>query len=204
MDRSVRIAIADDEPVMQMYLEETLRALGHDVVLVAGNGRELIDLWPEHPADLVITDIKMPELDGLAAAREIYRRRVVPVVFITGYNRLEDVAREDIDLVHVYLVKPVGMEELRHAVDAALCLFDEFRIVLDEDGDPARALRNSGSSSGRAGYSPIALEKGMRSPGCAPSRKPTIRPWLPPRGSSSPRVHRSRNRGREARRALLL
>lgn len=141
MDRSVRIAIADDEPVMQMYLEETLRALGHDVVLVAGNGRELIDLWPEHPADLVITDIKMPELDGLAAAREIYRRRVVPVVFITGYNRLEDVAREDIDLVHVYLVKPVGMEELRHAVDAALCLFDEFRIVLDEDGDPARALR---------------------------------------------------------------
>lgn len=137
---TLRIAVADDEPVMQMYLEETLTGLGHEVTVVAKDGRDLVDKWRLHPADLIITDIKMPVLDGLAAVREIYRESIVPVVFLTGYNSLDNIDHRPAEFVFVYLVKPVGEEDLRRAVDTGVRLRDEFQLFADDCGGARCAL----------------------------------------------------------------
>src|SRR5688572_4370810 len=63
MTTPLRIAIADDEPDLREYLQETLTDLGYQVVAVAATGQELVDLCRTTNPDLVITDIKMPEMD---------------------------------------------------------------------------------------------------------------------------------------------
>jgi response regulator NasT len=139
-EQSLRIAVADDEPVMQMYMQETLEEFGHEVCVVAQDGRELVEYWRVDPPDLIITDIKMPVMDGLAAMREIYRHSTVPVVFVTGYNSLENIDANDEDFVLVFLVKPVGAEDLREAIDVAMRRFGEYELLVEECGERSLAL----------------------------------------------------------------
>src|SRR5260221_8306371 len=65
MNQSLRIAVADDEADMRDYFQVLLPRLGHSVVAVAQNGRELVEKCRAAEPDLVITDIKMPEIDGI-------------------------------------------------------------------------------------------------------------------------------------------
>jgi DNA-binding NarL/FixJ family response regulator len=67
----VRLLIADDHPLFRDGLRSLLRAQGHDVVGEAKNGREAVDLAKELAPDLVLMDLSMPELDGLAATRQL-------------------------------------------------------------------------------------------------------------------------------------
>lgn len=139
-NQPLRIAVADDEPVMQMYMQETLEEFGHEVSFVAQNGRELLEYWRLDPPDLIITDIKMPVMDSLAAMREIYRHGTVPVVFITGYNSLENIDANDENFVLVFLVKPVGADDLRGAIDIAMRRFGEYELLVEECGERSLAL----------------------------------------------------------------
>jgi AmiR/NasT family two-component response regulator len=141
-ERALRIAVADDEPVMQLYLEETLTDFGHEVTGVAKDGLELVEFWEKRPADLIITDIKMPTMDGVSAVREIYRRKTVPVVLLTGYNSLESIGAENEDFVMVYLVKPIGAEELQKAIGTAMQRFAEFDMLVKECGDLSTAHKH--------------------------------------------------------------
>ena len=59
-----QILVVDDEPKMRRVLEIMLQKMGHGV-LPAGNGREALDVYADHPVDLVITDLRMPEMDGV-------------------------------------------------------------------------------------------------------------------------------------------
>lgn len=71
MDRAVgclRIAVADDEPDTLEFLKDVLPRLGHTVILSAATGRQLVEECQANHPDLVITDIKMPDLDGIEAA----------------------------------------------------------------------------------------------------------------------------------------
>ena len=68
MSRALRIAVADDEPDMRDYFRTILPRLGHEVVAVAETGRELVEQCRATRPDLVITDIKMPDMDGIDAA----------------------------------------------------------------------------------------------------------------------------------------
>ena len=71
MNASVRIAVADDEPRMRQFYEEVLPVLGHQVVCSAETGKELVDGCQMSRPELVITDIKMPDMDGIEAAFQI-------------------------------------------------------------------------------------------------------------------------------------
>jgi len=86
MSQSLKIAIAEDEIDLRTDLEETLQELGHQVVISAGTGRELIDQMDNALVDLVITDIRMPDVDGLTAIEQICALKPVPVVIITAFN----------------------------------------------------------------------------------------------------------------------
>jgi CheY-like chemotaxis protein len=86
MTESLRIAVAEDEPELLDDLDEMLRAMGHQVVVRAGDGRELVDRCADADVQLVVTDVLMPKLDGLEAATEICKRRPVPVIVVSAYD----------------------------------------------------------------------------------------------------------------------
>ena len=106
MNQSLRIAVADDEPDMRAYFQKCLPRLGHQVVVVAENGRELVErALTTHP-DLVITDIKMPDMDGIDAATQLYQQRPVPVILVSAFH--------DADLIERakgILMKRAGLDE---------------------------------------------------------------------------------------------
>ena len=112
MKDHLRIAIADDDGVGREFLFLVLSRMGHEVVRLAENGRQLADYCLESPPDLVITDVQMPQLDGISAAAEITRRHDVPIVLLSG----SDLPREIKQLAHarvvVRRVKPISRSNL--------------------------------------------------------------------------------------------
>ena len=86
MDRHLRIAVADDELDMRDYLQAILPCFGHLVVAVASTGRELVEKCRQERPDLVITDIKMPDMDGIAAAGQICKDFPIPVILVSAYH----------------------------------------------------------------------------------------------------------------------
>jgi len=116
----LRIAVADDEPDMREYFERILPRLGYEVVSVAASGRELVEQCRRERPDLVITDIKMPDMDGLEAADEICREAPVPVILVTGYQDRHHRERARQPHVRVYLLKPIKREDLEASIAAAI------------------------------------------------------------------------------------
>ena len=84
--RAWRVLIADDESLIRLDLREMLTELGYDVIGEAGDGRAALDLSRKLQPDIVIMDIKMPELDGIAVAEELTREKIAPVVLLTAYS----------------------------------------------------------------------------------------------------------------------
>ncbi len=140
MKDRLRILIADDEAIRVMTLRTQLRALGFEVVAEATTGREAVELAARSEPDLAILDIRMPELDGIAAAREITAHRPIPVVLLTAYSEPELVERATEAGVFAYLVKPVSEEDLLPTILLARARFEEFRLLQQEVADLREAL----------------------------------------------------------------
>jgi AmiR/NasT family two-component response regulator len=141
MTQQLRIVIADDEPDMREFLTRMLPRCGHLVVAAAENGAQLVELCRKEKPDLVITDIKMPVLDGIEASEQINRERPVPVILLSAYLDPKLVERAERDHVCAYLVKPVGAADLQPAIAAAIKRFEERRALSIEDADLRRQLK---------------------------------------------------------------
>jgi CheY-like chemotaxis protein len=115
-----RILIVDDEPEQVMLLSEVLKGMGYAIRGVT-DGREALDVLRREPFDLLITDIKMPEVDGMEVVDHAARLAHPPeVILITGYPSL-DTAQLAIERgVHDYLIKPLNYAELGVKVRKAL------------------------------------------------------------------------------------
>jgi response regulator NasT len=142
MIRSLRIAVAEDETCMQKYLQETLTLLGHQVVCLAGNGRELVEQCKTMRPDLVITDINLPERDGLDAAREIYAFEPMPIIIVTAFHDPELIERAESNHVLAYLVKPIKQQDLEPAIVIAMRRFQEFKAMRQETDNLRQALED--------------------------------------------------------------
>ena len=103
----LRIAIADDERDMRDYFARILPRLGHEIVAAAQNGRELVERCHASHPDLLILDIRMPEMDGLQALEEICRVQPLPAILVSAYSDQDLVRRAEENYVMAYLVKPV-------------------------------------------------------------------------------------------------
>jgi|SRR6516162_1716511 len=142
MNRSLRIAVAEDEGFMQKYLEETLTLLGHQVLCLARTGRELVQHCQTLRPDIVITDINLPEMDGLDAAREIYDQEPVPIIIVTAYHDLDLIERAEENHILAYLVKPIKQQDLEPAITIALSRFQEFKAMREETDNLRQALED--------------------------------------------------------------
>jgi two-component system, response regulator PdtaR len=140
MTPSYRIAVADDEQDMREYFQEMLPRLGHCVVAAARTGRELVELCRSAKPDLVITDIKMPDLDGIDAAIQIYRDRPAPVILVSAYHDAELIARAEMDHIMGYLVKPIKQADLAPTIAIAVRRFEHFQALRRETADLRQAL----------------------------------------------------------------
>jgi len=140
MSRALRIAVADDEAFMLNYYQETLPALGHQVVAAARNGRELIDRCREVRPDLVIADVKMPDMDGIQAVEAIGPELGLPAILVSAYHDEEVIRRAEVDHVMAFLVKPIKRQDLPPAIALALRRFEQFEALRKESADLKQAL----------------------------------------------------------------
>ena len=132
MTRALRIVVADDEPDMQDYFRTILPLLGHEVVAAAGTGRELVEQCRATQPDLVITDIKMPEMDGIEAAIAIYQERPVPIILVSAHHDAELLRRAEADHILGYLVKPIKQADLEPVIVLAVRRFEQFQELRKE------------------------------------------------------------------------
>jgi CheY-like chemotaxis protein len=117
MIRPLKIAVADDEYDIRDYLQRELTRLGHQV-LPAEDGEQLVQVCREGNPDLVITDRRMPKLDGLTAAAEINRERPTPVILVSGTPD-DSLARARNGFLVACLGKPVNLPQLQAAIETA-------------------------------------------------------------------------------------
>jgi response regulator NasT len=142
MNHPLRIVVADDEADMREYFQKTLPEIGHEVVGVATSGQELVERCRELQPDLVVTDIKMPDLDGIDAAAEIYHDRPIPVILVSAYYEPDLIERAEQDHILAYLVKPIKRGDLEPAIAIATQRFAQFTALRTEANSLRQALED--------------------------------------------------------------
>ena len=129
MSKPVRVVIAEDEAIIRLDLKEILEEEGYEVVGETGRGDEAVALVREHNPDIAILDIKMPGMDGLAAAREITAERRAAVLILTAFSQRNLIEEARDAGVLSYLVKPFQKAELIPAIEVALGRFQEMKAL---------------------------------------------------------------------------
>ena len=130
-----RVVIAEDEALIRLALAEMLVDEGYDVGAQAGDGQAAIELAEQHRPDLVVLDVKMPRLDGIAAAQRIAEQRIAPVVILTAFSQRDLVDRARDAGAMAYLVKPFTQTDLVPAIEMAVSRFSELRLLEAEVAD---------------------------------------------------------------------
>jgi AmiR/NasT family two-component response regulator len=126
---STRILLAEDETITRMDLREMLENLGYTIIGEAGDGIAAVNLARALRPDLVLMDIKMPELDGISAAGTLAQEHVTPVLLLTAYSDKEFIDRAVDAGVMGYLVKPFAEAQLKPAIEVALERWREVRQI---------------------------------------------------------------------------
>jgi AmiR/NasT family two-component response regulator len=134
------VVIAEDEALIRLDLAEMLVEEGYDVVGEAEDGEKAVELATALAPDLVILDVKMPRLDGIAAAERIASQRIAPVVILTAFSQRELVERARDAGAMAYLVKPFTQADLVPAIEMAVSRFTELRQLESEVDDLTERL----------------------------------------------------------------
>jgi two-component system, response regulator PdtaR len=128
----MRVLIAEDEALIRLDLREMLEEEGFDVVGEAADGEQAVALAKDLKPDLVICDVKMPKMDGIAAAAQITEVRIAPVVMLTAFSQRDLIERARDAGAMAYLVKPFQKRDLLPAIEMATSRFAEIRALESE------------------------------------------------------------------------
>ena len=131
-DQPLRVLIAEDEALIRLDLREMLEEEGLEVVGEAADGERAVELAKELVPDLVICDVKMPKMDGIAAAAQITEARIAPVVMLTAFSQRDLIERARDAGAMAYLVKPFQKRDLLPAIEMATSRFAEIRALESE------------------------------------------------------------------------
>ena len=123
-DSSVKILVAEDNPAVREFIERALQSSGARVTCVA-DGQQALDALAKDHYDVVVTDIVMPNVDGIALALKAVRQYPhLKIVMISGYAQ-ERMRAHNLDaLVHRIIAKPFSLEEICEAVQDVIALPD--------------------------------------------------------------------------------
>jgi AmiR/NasT family two-component response regulator len=157
-----RVLIAEDEALIRLDLAEMLEEEGYEVVGEAGDGETACRLAEELKPDLCIFDIKMPIMDGLAAAEKIAGARVAPVIILTAFSQRDLVERARAAGAMAYLVKPFQKSDLVPAIEIALSRYAELAALESEVAGLADRLETRKSVERAKGA--LMTQYGMNEP----------------------------------------
>lgn len=138
--KPIRVLIAEDEPIVRMDIKELLEGQGYEVVGEAADGQIAIDLARKLKPDVIIMDIRMPNLDGIEAAKVLTQEEIAPIIFLTAYSDKELVEKAKEVGVIAYIVKPFKESDLFPAIEIAIARFREFQLLRKEVADLKDAL----------------------------------------------------------------
>ena len=127
-----RVLVAEDEALIRFDLVELLNDEGYEVVGQAGDGEKAVELARELEPDLVVMDVKMPKMDGIAAAEIIASERIAPVVMLTAFSQRDLVEQAREAGAMAYVVKPFDASDVVPAIEIAMARFAEIRALDDE------------------------------------------------------------------------
>ncbi len=135
-----RVLLAEDEALIRLDLAEMLTEAGYDVVGQASNGEEAVSLAESLRPDLIIMDVKMPDMDGLTAAETIGEQRICPVIMLTAFSQKELVERARDAGVMAYIVKPFTVSDVTPAIEVATSRWAELKALESEVADLGERL----------------------------------------------------------------
>jgi response regulator NasT len=124
--------VAEDESLIRLDIVEILRDNGFDVVGEAGDGETAVQLATDLRPDLVVMDVKMPQLDGISAAEKLSKNHIAPVVLLTAFSQKELVERASEAGALAYVVKPFTPNDLLPAIEIALARYEQI-ITLEAE-----------------------------------------------------------------------
>ena len=136
----MRILIADDDPIIRLDLKQMLESLGYQVVEEAEDGAKALEAARASQPDLCLLDVKMPVMDGIDAAAQIFEDGLAPVVLLTAYSDGELIDRAKDAGVFGYLVKPFKPSDLPPAIEVARSRFEQNRELAKEIDDLSERL----------------------------------------------------------------
>jgi response regulator NasT len=134
-ENPLRIVIADDEPIIRLDLKKMLEACGYDVVGEVGDGASAVETARSLRPDVVMLDIKMPEMDGIDAAKIIIDEKIAPVLLLTAYSQIDLVNRAKEAGVYSYLVKPFKESDLMPQIEVAVARWEAFVKIEEQAAD---------------------------------------------------------------------
>lgn len=130
--RPTRVLVAEDEALIRLDLVELLTDEGFEVIGQASDGEEAVKLARELRPDLVIMDVKMPRMDGIAAAESIAGERIAPIVMLTAFSQRDLVERARDAGAMAYVVKPFDASDVIPAIEIAMGRFAEIKAIEEE------------------------------------------------------------------------
>ena len=134
-EKTLRIVIADDEPIIRLDLKRMLEDCGYDVVGEGGDGAKAVELARTLKPDACILDIKMPELDGIDAAKIITDEKIAPVLLLTAYSQGDLVTRAKEAGVYSFLTKPFTQSDLMPQIEVAVARWLTFQRIEEQAAD---------------------------------------------------------------------
>lgn len=141
--RKRTVVVAEDESVNRMDLVAMLEDNGYEVVGEAANGEEAVELTRKHRPDVVCMDVKMPRMDGIAAAGVICDENIAPVVMLTAFSQPDLVKQATGAGAMAYVTKPYEESKLLPALEVAMGRFAEINDLLDNVERSENKLRET-------------------------------------------------------------
>lgn len=119
----IKVLIVEDDFLVSIMVQRMVEEIGYRVIGKAGNGTEAVERTKELKPDVVLMDIKMPDMDGIESAKNIQEKFPTPVVMLTAHETSDLLNKASDAGVGAYLVKPIHVRELENAITIARARF---------------------------------------------------------------------------------